>query len=155
MNWQRGDLKYSDPSIGFDIDNQTYTFNGPLSGETVTMKYRLKYLEIPFGLKLKTHEIGYLTYFTKFGLNAAFNLSAMGDANQKSIEDADFNNEINFINFGYHLGFGLEYSLWSDFILSGGLTYYQGIGDVTTNSDYRENDKIILSNVRLSIGVYF
>src|SRR5690606_36334207 len=40
---------------------------------------RLKFIEIPLTLKLKTNQIGYLTYFGKFGFGAGFNYDALAD----------------------------------------------------------------------------
>ncbi|MCF8371124.1 MAG: PorT family protein [Bacteroidales bacterium] len=153
MSWQKGDLRYTDSNINFDIDHEIKTFN--TTEEAVVLKYALKYIEIPIGLKLKTNEIGYMTYFAKFGLNTAFNISAMGDANQQSVENADFSKEVNFINVGYHIGGGMEYSLSSNFIFTGGLTFQQGFIDVTTNTDGREKDKTIMNQVRLNLGILF
>ena len=153
IDWQNGSLKYMDPNIPFDIDGTAYAFN--TQGETVAVGYKLKYIEIPIGLKLKTNEIGYSTFYTKFGLNTAFNISALGEANQQSVEEADFSKEVNFINVGYHIGGGMEYSLSSDFILFGGVTFQQGFIDVTTNTDGREKDKTIMNNVRINLGILF
>lgn len=153
MSWQKGDLRYTDSNINFDIDDEIMTFN--TTEEAVVLKYALKYIEIPIGLKLKTNEIGYMTYFARFGLNTAFNISAIGDANQQSVENADFSKEVNFINIGYHVGGGMEYSLSSNFIFTGGLTFQQGFIDVTTNTDGRVKDKTIMNQVRLILGVLF
>ena len=153
INWQKGGLKYSDANVPFDIDDDMVVFN--TLEESVTIDYKLRYLEIPIGLKLKTNEIGYMTYFAKFGLNMAFNISSLGDANQLSVEEADFSEEVNFINVGYHIGGGVEYALSSDFILSGGITFQQGFIDVTSNTDGREKDKTILNNLRIGLGIFF
>ena len=155
LNWQKGKLKYSDPNIPFEIDDKTLIFNTVGSGETVSVGYAMKYIEIPIGLKLKTNEIGYMTYFAKFGLNSAFNISAIGDANQLAVEDADFSKEVNFINIGYHFGGGAEYALSSNFILTGGLTFQQGFIDVTSNTKERVKDKTIMNQIRLNLGILF
>ncbi|MEA3443310.1 MAG: porin family protein [Bacteroidota bacterium] len=156
LNWQKGRLKYSEANIPFSIDGDILYFNAAAdSGKTVAIDYAMKYIEIPISLKLKTNEIGYMTYFAKFGLNTAFNISAFGNANQLAVEEADFSKEVNFINVGYHIGGGVEYSLSSDFIFTGGLTFQQGFIDVTTNTDGRTKDKTIMNNVRLNLGVFF
>lgn len=45
----------------------------------VQRTYNLKYLEIPLTLKLRTNEIGYITYWAQFGLGLGFNIKATGD----------------------------------------------------------------------------
>lgn len=154
LNWQKGDLRYYDSIIPFKINGQE-TFLNENGEDNVIVKYALKYIEVPVSMKLKTNEIGYMTYFAKFGLNAAFNISAIGDANQKSIEEKDFSKEVNFINVGYHFGGGVEYALSSNFILTGGLTFQQGFIDVTSNTKGREKDKTIINQIRLNLGILF
>ncbi len=41
--------------------------------------YSLKYLEIPLTLKLRTNEIGYMTYWAQFGVGLGFNIGAKAD----------------------------------------------------------------------------
>ena len=154
LSTQSGKLKYLDENIPFMIGGSLELFNED-SGQNVTFNYKLKYIDIPIGLKLKTNEIGYFTYFAKFGLNAMFNLSAIGNANQKSVVDADLNEEINFFNLGYHFGAGMEYALSSNFILTGGISYYNGFFDVTHSTDGREKEKTTLSNISVDLGIFF
>ena len=56
-------------------------------------KYKLKYVEIPLTLKLRTDEIGYITYWGQFGLGLGFATKAIADDNIKFfselVEDAD------------------------------------------------------------------
>lgn len=56
-------------------------------------KYKLRYLEIPLTLKLRTDEIGYITYWGQFGLGLGFATKATADDNIKFfgelVEDAD------------------------------------------------------------------
>jgi len=154
LSTQSGKLKYSDPTIPFMIGDSLYYFNDDGSDD-VSFSYKLKYLEIPLGMKLKTNEIGYFTYFAKFGINPMFNLSAVGNANQKSIEDEEINDEVNFFNLGYHFGGGLEYALSGNFILTGGISYNQGFFDVTSSTEGRVKEKTTLSNVSIDLGIFF
>ncbi len=67
----------------------TYLYNGGFKkdGENsnteviaeVTRTYNLKYLEIPLTLKMRTNEIGYMTYWAQFGLGLGFNIGARSD----------------------------------------------------------------------------
>jgi len=48
-------------------------------------------LEIPLTLKLRTNEIGYMTYWAQFGLGLGFNIGAKGD------DDVEFRKEKVFV----------------------------------------------------------
>lgn len=64
-------------------------------------KYKLKYVEIPLTLKLRTDEIGYLTYWGQFGLVLGFATKATADDNIKF-----FSELVEDVNSGV--------SLWED-----------------------------------------
>lgn len=149
MKHSGGKLKYQD-NVPFMINDTLANFS---SG--VSINYGLQYFIIPIGLKLKTNEIGYVTYFTNFGLNPMFNIKAIGDANQLSVENANINQEVNFFNLGYFVGAGAEYALSRHFILFYSIDYNQGFIDVTANTDGREKDKTVLSHMALKLGIIF
>lgn len=154
MSSQKGKLKYMDENLPFMAGNTLVLFNTDGS-DNVSIDYNLKYIELPIGLKLKTNEIGYFTYYARFGLDPAINISSVGSANQLSIEDVDINDEVNFFSLGYFFGGGVEYALSTNFIFMGGITYNQGFIDATTNMNGRENDKSIISSVALNFGIFF
>lgn len=49
--------------------------------------YNLKYLEIPLTLKLRTNEIGYITYWAQFGVGLGFNIGAKADDEVKFMKE--------------------------------------------------------------------
>ncbi len=46
---------------------------------SVDRKYRLKFVEIPLTIKLRTDEIGYITYWGQFGMGLGFATKALAD----------------------------------------------------------------------------
>jgi opacity protein-like surface antigen len=79
--------------------SRTTTFNG----ET-----KLQYVEIPLTIKLKTNEIGYLTYFGQIGFDAGFRTSAkakLGDG-----DFVDFSDNANILRLALSVGGGVEYN---------------------------------------------
>lgn len=89
---------------GFKKDGETN--NTEVIGE-LTRTYNLKYLEIPLTLKMRTNEIGYMTYWAQFGVGLGFNIGAKGDDEVKfrkekfSIPDDPNTEGINEANTGW------------------------------------------------------
>jgi len=128
-------------------------------GENLTVpansdiKYKLQYLTIPLGIKLKTNQIGYLTYFANLGFNTQFNIKATASSNDPSniLQNDNVSDAINFFNMGYFFGVGAEYSLGGSAALVLGLTYSNGFVDITAGS----TDKITSSTISLRLGMMF
>lgn len=123
-----------------------------------TIQYHLNYLTIPLGLKLKTNQIGYFTYFVDLGFTAQFNISAKGTSDKELfsskesyyLDNEPITKEINFANLGYHFGGGVEYGLSEDTSLLLGIYYHNGFTDVT------ERDAKVLSRViSFRVGIMF
>jgi opacity protein-like surface antigen len=113
-----------------------------------TRDYRLQYVEVPLTLKLRTNEIGYITYWGQFGIVPGLNINAKGDDNVDflygksdtgwaetdrvsfSSEDEDIKNDINIFRVGLLIGAGIEYSLSGNTAVHAGITYNNGFTDV-------------------------
>jgi hypothetical protein len=115
------------------------------------VQYNLQYLHIPFGLKFKTTEIGYTTYFAQLGLNAMFNIKARASVKNQDISDESVGKEINFLYMGYHIGAGIEYRIVGNTALIGGLSYMNGFTDVTSDG----SEKTLMHGIEFKIGVIF
>jgi hypothetical protein len=114
-------------------------------------KLNLQYIEIPIGLKLKTEELGYATYFLQLGFNPMFRLNAKATSDEASFDKEDVSESIILFNLGYHVGIGVEYKLGGSTALIGGLRWTGGLTNVTDND--RANVKTnVLS---LHLGVLF
>jgi hypothetical protein len=119
-----------------------------------TISYKLQYLNVPIGLTLKTNEIGYMTYFAQLGIDVQFNLKAVGDESN-GFEDEKINDEVNLFNLGYHFGIGMEYSLGGNTSIVLGLSFSQSLIDVTKDFANQPEDRIVLNNLALRVGVNF
>ncbi len=119
--------------------------------------YKLNYLEIPVGLKLRTREYGYIRYFAEIPIitlgavtraKGSINSSNL-DVNKENIRD-----DVNRLNAQWGLGGGLEYNFSETNAILFGLYYHQGFFDVTsTRPD--SNDKAINHLISFKIGVLF
>lgn len=148
LNHVGGKLRYAD-STAFRLQGEIDTL---LQGTTIT--YRMQYINVPFGLTLKTNEIGYFTYFAHLGIDFQFNLKATGDESN-GFDDKKIDKEVNFFNLGYHFGIGAEYSLGGNTSIVLGLTFNQSLIDVTKDFDDQPNDRIVINNIALRVGVNF
>jgi hypothetical protein len=148
LNYIGGKLRHSDITP-FRKQDEIDTL---LSGTTIT--YKLQYLNLPFGLTLKTDEIGYMTYFAQLGIDFQFNLKATGDESN-GFEDEKIDKEVNLFNLGYHFGIGLEYSLGGNTSLVLGLSFNQSLIDVTKDFSDQPEDRVVINNISLRVGVNF
>ena len=116
-----------------------------------TIHYKLQYINIPLGLKLKTNEIGYWTFFTHLGLNGGINIKATAEVDGYDLENENISDEIRLFDLGYYIGAGAEYSIGGSAAIVVGLTYTNGFIDITDGND----SKVTLGNVALRLGVLF
>jgi len=119
-------------------------------GET-TADIRLKYIEVPLTLKLKTNEIGYMKYFGQFGFGLGFNYDAKADEEFKysslngaagatlSREDVDYKKEINLLRTSLIVGLGAEYNLSGNTSLVFGFTFNNGFVNIFSEDAYKED----------------
>lgn len=128
--------------------------------DNIKMTYKLNYLAIPLGLKGKTNEIGYLTYFLKAGITPMINIKAK--ANIGDSENELINKEIRLLNLGWHIGGGLEWNLAGNTKLLVELLYTGGIFDIDKTKVYTSglkvethDPKININDISLKVGIIF
>lgn len=134
INRTGGKLSYSDNTTNEDA---------PVGNKD----YKLRYIEIPFGLKLRSNEFRRSCFYGRFGLTPQINISAR-DGDDNSIGD-----EVKLFELGYHLGAGLEYSIGGSNALMFGLVYHNGFTDITDEPGY--DDKTVLNRLVFEIGFIF
>lgn len=126
-----GNLTYGD--YFHDKDNNVFLFS------EIDQSYNVKYIEIPLTLKLRTNEIGYMTYYGNFGLRAGFNYSATGDFDYKNVSggiskgDVDIKDDIKFFNSWLVVGIGAEYSISGNTAVMFGVTFNNGFLNTLDN----------------------
>lgn len=115
------------------------------------MKHSLHYVGLPIGLKLKSEELGYTTFYFHSGLIPMFSTGANTSSESLGIPRKNISSEINLFNLNYFIELGIEYRLGGNTALKVGMKWSAGIIDVTKN-DYSSNN---LSSVGLLLGVLF
>jgi hypothetical protein len=135
-------------------------------GETVQVdrKLRVKYLQVPLMLKMRTDEKNNMRFYGQFGLGTAFRLNAkakdeyVAGSGPVINETENIDGQISFIRESLIVGLGIDYRISSGNTLSAGLTFDNGFTDILhskNNVDTSINPKGTTSFVELSLGLYF
>jgi hypothetical protein len=140
-----GNLLYAD-STEFSSKGETL-----LVEPNQSVKLNLQYIDIPIGLKLKTEELGYATYFLQLGFNPMINLNAKASSEDASFDKVDIKESIISFYLGYHVGIGVEYKLGGSTALIGGVRWSSGFTDVTDN----DRANVTLNALSIHLGVLF
>lgn len=162
-----GSLRYvvATDSINYTPSNDTVKFY------IASRSYNLQYVEIPITLKLKTNEIGYMTYFGQIGAQLGIRTKARsvdegkfaGSTSTTKLEDVDVNQELLFVKAALTIGGGVEYNLSGNTSLVGAVSYMYGITNalkkeskmLQTKTGEAFEQKANLDQVVLTIGILF
>lgn len=123
------------------------------AGETVI--YRLQYISMPVGIKIKTHETGYFSYFAEFGLDPKVVINGRVDIPSIGIKGKGAMTETRRFNAGYHFTAGAEYSIDGNTSLILGLGYESTIFDITKDFETFETDRTTQKMLKFIFGINF
>ncbi len=153
------DFNFSDNyafSSGVDV---TYRGGGLTRNDTTSFvgKYQLQYIEIPLTLKMKTGEIGYITYFGQFGFAPGVNIKAKADytttdyTGTYSAKDTLVGSDINILGVSMVIAGGIEYSLGGKTSLLASVVFNNGFTDILDE----KSAKVISNYLALNVGILF
>ncbi|HIE16558.1 MAG TPA: PorT family protein [Bacteroidales bacterium] len=146
-----GKISYADSIPEFKTLDSTYAFK-----PGAIVDYKLTYVELPIGLKGKTNEIGYMTYYMKSGITPMFKWKAKGDVTQGNISGESIKEEVASFMMGYYIGGGFQYNLGGTTSFVTVLVFSNGLTDITkTKTEDGKTDKVILNNIAIRIGIIF
>lgn len=146
---------------------------GPVSTRALVSDVALRYVELPFTMKLMTNEIGYMRYFGQIGLATSFNIRAKADLEQpildqsgfytvgfRTLEDEDIKDQVNLFRASLVVGAGAEYNFSGSTALVFGITYNNGFINVfdgleVTNNGEKRKAKVFQDYLELNLGVLF
>lgn len=117
--------------------------------------YMIRYLSIPLGLKFKTNQIGYLTFFSDLGLDPKIVIGGKVDIPALDITSENAIKELNAFNLAYHITGGLEYSLGGTTAMVLGLGFENNFLDITKELNSQPVDKVSHKILRFRIGLIF
>lgn len=147
---------------------------GPIQLKGMEQDLTLRYVELPFTMKMMTNEIGYMRYFGQIGVSTGFNIRAKADyevpdivattnAGQpvvrgfNKLEDEDIKNDVNLFRANLVVGAGAEYNFSGTTSLLVGITYNNGFTNLLNNVDGPDGKKAKLFSdyLELTLGVFF
>ena len=134
-------------ATGITVNTAGGKLEYPIPGATTKQTYRLKYVELPVGMRLRSDDIHRINIYGRFGLSPQINIKAV-DSNGDRISD-----EVRPFDVGYHLGAGIEYSLGGRNALMFGLLLNNGFTDITKRTGF--DDKAIHNRLVFEIGFIF
>lgn len=152
-------------ATGFDIASiggkSKYTKLKPTK-EVYFDDYKLKYLEIPLTLKMKTNQVNATSFYGQIGLGLGFNLGARASEKITNIDGSivisenknlDVKKDISFVRASLIIGGGTEIAIMGNTAVLLGFTFNNGFLNMFSNNN---NDKNAINNyVALNIGVLF
>jgi hypothetical protein len=117
--------------------------------------YKIQYLTIPIGLKLKTNQIGYIDFFTDLGVDPKIVIGGKTDIPSNNIENDKAPNEIKTFNISYHIMAGIEYAIGGNTAIVLGLGFDNNFADITEDNGNQFKDKISHKMLSIRLGINF
>jgi hypothetical protein len=176
-----GSLNYIDTARYFYHDDEPLKIKDDTNGISKTTEvYQLKkrsysigYWSIPITLKMRTKEIGVMTYFGQAGINLGIRTKAIAKDDvlsvknsSTSLDDINVSSDMSFFKAAINVGAGAEYNLAGSTSLVISINYLNGLTNVSkSDSEYLykvENNKrsaysqkFTNNAVSLTVGVLF
>lgn len=130
-----------------------FEFSGATLAPSTQISYRLRYVEVPLAIKLKTDQFHRVRYWGQFGFSAMLNIGAKGDSNDGQLKKESIHDEINLFNLAMNVGAGFDFDLGGNNSLTAGLIFHNGLLDVTTDKAF--TDKTIVNSLKIRLGIIF
>lgn len=143
----------------------TYYEQEPIAGDDYILRrsrsYNNQYVEVPFTFKLRTNEIGYMTYWAQFGFGGGINIGARGDDEKNYLrmkdketgewpltdrptvldEGADLSQSVRLFRASMIVAAGVEYSLAGTTSLLVGITYNNGLSNSMSRANVLRTER--------------
>lgn len=185
LNHEKGKISFKTNTYYNMKENYELTLPEDTSAYSIKLNeraYKSTYVTLPIGIKMKTNEIGYMTYFGEFGLNLAFRTGtkitdkAELDDPRATISDASKYNNLEGVNYDkdmqpirvqLRVGLGGEYRVSGGTSLFVGLHYNLGFTNIvkgdskylispnTAGDNKPVSQKFKAHGVQLTVGVLF
>ncbi len=161
VNYFGGSINYKDANrVNYQLNDSTALF---LSSRA----FKQQYITIPLALKLKTNEIGYMTYFGQIGVDLSFQIKGRAndngilyykvnqDTTAFSIQGSEYGEEdvniykqtgiFGFLRVALNVGAGVEWNIAGNTSLLFALNYNNGFTNFF-NKDSKDENKLLDNN---------
>ncbi|MBP8823002.1 MAG: PorT family protein [Flavobacteriales bacterium] len=156
-------------STGLFLNNVGGKTTFPVANQNLGAESKYQYIELPLTLKLKTNEIGYMTYYGQIGFGSAFNISAKSDKDTfdatsgkvTRVTDEDIMDHTQLFKASLIVGAGLEFNFSGNTSALIGVTYNNGFTNINKDQEILDAQgkktelKAKQSYLELSLGVFF
>ncbi len=109
------------------------------NGAQASIHHKLQHVTIPVSMILRTNEIGYMTYFARFGGLLSIGVKSKGIITQGGTTLPEVPVKYNPLGLGMVIGVGGQYSLGGKTAVVGALRFENYFTDVTTKKTITEN----------------
>lgn len=154
--------KYAYPDLITVTEPDTMDYTG-----TMMRKTKLRYIDLPVTLKMKTNQFDDLQAYGQIGFSLGFNIKAKAEDNfsyqvdgdyMSEDDERDISDDITLLKGSLVLGGGIEYYIDNSTSIVAGITYYNGIsnilkGDNPVNPEIKQ--KASPHHIELTLGVIF
>lgn len=156
VNYIGGSINYKDANkVNYKLNDSTALF-------LKSREYRQQYITIPLALKLKTNEIGFITYFGQIGVDASFKIKgranddgtlysadSLGVYSLQGVDhtetDVDILKQIGLFRIALNVGLGAEFNIAGNTSLLCSLNYNNGFTNFFYNKT-KDTNKLVDSN---------
>lgn len=162
------EVNYFGGSINYkDVNKVNYQLNDSTALFLSSRAYKQQYITIPLALKLKTNEIGYMTYFGQIGVDLSFQIKgrandngtlyykANADTTAFSVQGPEYSQEdvnvykqtgiFGFLRVALNVGAGVEWNIAGNTSLLFALNYNNGFTNFF-NKDSKDANKLLDNN---------
>ena len=131
---------------------------------TLVRKYKLKYIQVPLTLKMRTNELGKFRIFGQIGLGTNFLIGAKADdeftygTSLESEENLDVYDDMKFMRESLIIGGGVEYALGGSTSIMASILFNNGFTDILKGNntvDQSLKNKAQANYISLEVGIVF
>ncbi len=162
INYLNG--KYSYPHLISEpvTDSTSIDYTGSMSSKT-----KLRYIDIPLTLKMKTNKFDQLQAYGQIGFSLGFSVKAKAEEDfsykvegetMSQSEERDISDEVTIVKGSLVLGGGIEYYLDNSTSILVGVTYFNGFSNILKGSNTADptiKQKASPHYIELTLGVIF